>query len=272
MPDPIQWLVCHACQSAFALEPKKKRRDRAKRGDAEHICYDSRVLCKPTSHKAFPAQTNAVKSLKPQFCMCNHKRHGPERRIVEVQWSSGIPFWMQTAHRYESMFDSCCRVVFEVNKRPKSRWDSGNRSSEGLQQATFSKVMSLGWSCQWVNAGSTRSARSIPNPTSKTWIYLTYWLTILKYFAFCPYISHITAWFQWTSSHCLVACLQPQHKAAFLRRIRHRQKRDTMRVSFVDVPLQNLESVWIGLDSGHYAKRVVLEVSYCTARWMDTCW
>ena len=35
-----------------------------------------------------------------------------------------------------------------------------------------------------------------------------------------------------------------------------------MRVSFVDVPLQNLESVWIGLDSGHYAKRVVLEVSY----------
>ena len=109
-----------------------------------------------------------VKPLNPQFCAIIRGMIS-ERRIVEVQWSSGVPFWMPTAHRYESMFDSCLQSWF--------RRSSTSAPSLGEIQATdHQKVCSKRRFPKWhpqveaVNAGSTRSARSIRHPTSKTWL------------------------------------------------------------------------------------------------------
>ena len=228
-PDPMLfiWLVWHACQSTFPLEPKKKRRGKAKCGRAE-ICWAHLILgniVQANPSQSFSCSDECCYShWIPNFACAIIRGMVSERRIVEVQWSSGVPFWMPTAHRYESMFDSCLQSWFR-------RSSTSAPSLDEIQATDHQKVCSKRRFPKWrpqveaVNAGSTRSARSIRHPTSKTW------LTISN--------------FQLTSSHCSVACLQPQRSWGESVT----DKKGTPCGSFfVDVPLQNLGNAWIGLD------------------------
>lgn len=159
--------------------------------------------------------------------MCNHKRH--DFRTQDC-WSS-MKFGCSLLNANSSQIRIYVWQLFAelistfVNKRPKSRWDSGNRSSEGLQQATFSKVTSSGWSCQcWLDKVSPSDIRHQR-------------LDLLSRILSIYIIIYIYIYSLVPIDLFALFCRMPS-TPAFLRRIRHRQKRDTMRVSFVDVPLQ----------------------------------
>ena len=112
----------------------------------------------------------------PNFACAIKRGMVSERRIVEVQWRSGVPFWMPTAHRYESMFDGCLQSWLR-------RLSTSAPSLDAIQATDHQKVCSKRRFPKWhpqveaVNAGSTRSV----HPTSDIKD-LTYYLE------FCPYI------------------------------------------------------------------------------------
>ena len=200
---------------------------------------------------------NAVKS----FCMCNQKRHGSRTQDCWSSMKFGCSLLNANSSQIRIYLTAVCRVDFDV------RQPAPQVSMRFRQQIIRRFAASDVFQSDILRFKLSMLARpgQPVHPTSKTWLYLTYsfsWNLSIYIYIYIIYIYSLVLF--------ALFCRVPS-TPAFLRRIRHRQKRDTMRVSFVDVPLQHLEGAWIGLDRTLYMPTGLFWRS-ATASWMDTFW